>query len=161
MRVMMVAMAALGAMTLQAMADTKKPAVGTDEIYWVVRFAIPAGQMDAFKKVVAPLVAATKEEPGALEYEYNETPDHATVDIYERYRSSQAAVDHVTQTFGPKFSKEFLAIAKPVQFVVYGTPDAKLKETLAAFNPVYMAPFDGFSRPDTEATATGSSSPGK
>ena len=160
MRVMMVAMAALGAMTLQAMADTK-PAVGTDEIYWVIRFSVPAEKMDSFKQIVAPLVAATKEEPGALAYEYNETPDHTTVDIYERYASPQAAVTHVTQTFGPKFSKQFLEIAKPGQFVVYGTPTPELKETLAAFNPVYMTPFDGFSRPGMEATATGSSAPAK
>jgi len=32
--------------------------------------------------------------------------------VFERYRDSDAVVAHVTQTFGPKFSKQFLALAK-------------------------------------------------
>lgn len=146
MRVLMFALVALGVMTLPAAAQTKKPAVGSEEVYWVVTFAIPPGQMDKFKQVVAPLVAATKEEPGTLEYEYNESADHSTVDIYERYRNSDAVVAHVAQTFGPKFSKPFLAIAKLSRFVVYGTPSAEAQKVLADFNPVYMTPFDGFAR---------------
>jgi hypothetical protein len=29
---------------------------------------------------------------------------------------------------------------------VYGTPTAELKKILADFHPVYMTPFDGFTR---------------
>ena len=55
-------------------------------------------------------------------------------------------VAHVSQTFGPKFSEAFLAIASPTRFTVYGTPNLEVKKVLAGFNPIYMSPLDGFSR---------------
>lgn len=159
MRALVCALAALGMMTVQAAAQATKPAVGSEEIYWVVTVAIPPGQMDSFKEVVAPLVAATKEEPGAMQYEYAASPDQSTVDIYERYRDSPAVIAHLTQTFGPKFSKQFLAIAKPTRFIVYGTPSPEAQKVLAGFDAIYMTPFDGFTR--EEPTASGSTTPGK
>ena len=160
MRSLMCAVIAMGAMCLQAEAQTAaKPAVGSDEVYWVVTFTIPQGQMDSFKKIVAPLCKDTEKEPGALEYEYTASADQGTVDIIERYRSSDAVVAHVTQTFGPKYSKPFLEIAKVKQFVVYGTPTAEAKKVLEGFNPVYMTPFDGFTRDMISAEATGSTKP--
>ncbi len=57
------------------------------------------------------------------------------------------AVVHVTENFGPNFSKEFMALAKPERFVVYTVaPTDELKKTLADFHPIYMTPFDGFTR---------------
>ena len=85
-------------------------------------------------------------EPGTLEYEYAVGDDQKTVDVFERYTNSHAAVVHVTENFGPNFSKDFLAVAKPGRFVVYGVPTDELKKTLADFKPVYMTPFDGFTK---------------
>jgi quinol monooxygenase YgiN len=124
------AVIALSGIALVAQAQTTKPAVGSDEVYWVVTVLVPSGRMDDFKRVVDQLVAATKEESGALEYEYSASANQSTVDIVERYRDSNAVVAHVTQTFGPKFSKPFLDIAKPVRFVVYGTPTGEAKKVL-------------------------------
>jgi quinol monooxygenase YgiN len=159
MRSLICALIAMGAMCIQAEAEIAKPAVGSDEVYWVVTFSIPHGQMDKFKQVVAPLVADTKKEPGALEYEYTASDDQGTVDIIERYRNSEAVVSHVTQTFGPKYSKPFLEIAKLERFVVYGTPNAEAKKVLEGFKPVYLTPFDGFTREMISAEATGSTTP--
>jgi Rrf2 family protein len=145
MRKILLSMCVLSALTATVAAQTK-PAAGSNEIYWVITFTVPPGNMDKFKQVVARLVAATKQEPGTLEYEYTATPDNGTVDIIERYADSDAAVHHVADNFGPNFSKEFLALVKPARFVVYGTPSAKAKEVLAGFNPIYMSPFDGFTR---------------
>jgi quinol monooxygenase YgiN len=102
--------------------------------------------MDKFKPIVKKLVAATEKEPGTLQYEYAVGPDQKTVDIYERYTNSKAANSHVTENFAPNFSKEFLAVAKPARFVVYGTASDELKKTLADFHPTYMTPFDGFTK---------------
>jgi len=141
----LLSMCLLSAMMATAAAQTK-PAAGSKQIYWVVTFTVPPGNMDKFKQVVARLVDATKQEPGALEYEYTATSDNGTVDIIERYADADAVVHHVADNFGPNFSKEFLALVKPARFVVYGTPNAKVKEVLAGFNPTYMTPFDGFTR---------------
>jgi len=144
MRKSMIALFALIAFTVGARAQTPKPAMGSDQIYWVVTFTVD--QMDKFKPIVQRLVAATEKEPGTLEYEYAVGDDQKTVDIFERYTNSHAAVVHVTENFGPNFSKDFLAVAKPVHFVVYGVPTDELKKTLADFHPIYMTPFDGFTK---------------
>src|SRR5437763_1410828 len=95
---------------------------------------LPPGNMDKFKQVVAGLVAASKQEPGTLEYEYAATADNGTVDIIERYVDSDAVVHHVVDNFGAHFAKQFLALVKLTRFAVYGTPSAKAKEALAALN---------------------------
>lgn len=146
MRKMLLALTALGGMITTAEAQTIKPAAGSTEVYWDLTVTVPAGNMDKFKQVVAGLVAASKQEPGTLEYEYAATADNGTVDIVERYVDSAAVIHHVVDNFGAHFSKDFLALVKPTRFVVYGTPSDKAKEVLAAFNPVYLTPFDGFTR---------------
>ena len=123
---------------------SSKAAVGSDQIYWVITFDV--AEMNKFKPLVAKLVAATEKEPGTLQYEYNVGDDQKTVDIFERYTNSHAAVVHVTENFGPNFSKEFMVLAKPTRFVVYGNVTDELKKTLADFHPVYMMPFDGFTK---------------
>jgi quinol monooxygenase YgiN len=144
MRTLVIAMIALGAFALRAAAQTATPAVGSEQIYWVITFTVD--DMDKFKPIVKKLVAATEKEPGTLQYEYAVGPDQKTVDIYERYTNSKAANSHVTENFAPNFSKEFLAVAKPARFVVYGTASDELKKTLADFHPTYMTPFDGFTK---------------
>ena len=144
MKTLVTAMVALGIFAVPAAAQTPRPAAGSDQIYWVITFTVD--QMDKFKPVVQKLVAATEKEPGTLEYEYAVGDDQKTVDIFERYTNSHAAVVHVTENFGPNFSKDFLAVAKPIRFVVYGVPTDELKKTLADFHPIYMTPFDGFTK---------------
>jgi quinol monooxygenase YgiN len=122
-----------------------KPSVGSDQVYWVITFTVD--QMDKFKQIVKKLVAATEKEPGTLAFEYSVGNDQKTVDLYERYTNAHAAVVHVTENFGPNVSKEYLALAKPERFVVYtAAPTDELKKTLADFHPIYMTPFDGFTR---------------
>ena len=116
-----------------------------DEIYWVVTVTVKPGRFAEFKQVVAPLVDATKEEPGALAYEYSVGGDQGTVHIFERYRDSNAVVAHVEQTFA-RFAERFMALAAVTGFVVYGTPSAEARKILDGFGAVYMTPFDGFTR---------------
>ena len=106
--------------------------MGSEQVYWVITFTVD--QMDKFKPLVSKLVAATV---GA---------DQKTVDIYERYSNSKAAITHLVDNFVPNFSKEFMALAKPQRFVVYGAASDDLKKTLADFHPTYMTSFDGFTR---------------
>ena len=65
------------------------------DIYWVCVFKVKPEQFDQFKQVVAPLVAATRQEPGALAYEYYASDDRTTIHILEHYRDSEAVVSHV------------------------------------------------------------------
>ena len=144
MKNLALALIALVALTASARAQMPNPAMGSDQIYWVLSLTVD--EMDKFKPLIQKLVAATEKEPGTLEYEYAVGADQKSVDIFERYTDSHAAVVHVTENFGPNFSKEFMSLVKPVRFVVYGRPTEELKKTLADFQPTYMTPFDGFTK---------------
>jgi len=142
MKTLIVALVALGAATFQA--NAQMAAVGSEQVYWVL--TVKTDKLDEFKPLVAKLVAATKNEPGALEYEYVVGDDGKTVDIIERYSDSKAALAHLTDNFVPNFSKEFFALVTPARFVIYGTPSDDFKKAVEGFHPIYMTPFDGFTR---------------
>jgi len=116
-----------------------------EEIYWVVTAAVKPGKFEEFTTVVAPLVAATKEEPGSLAYDYSVNSDRTVIQIFESYRDSAAVVDHVTKTFS-QFADGFSACVDIESFVVYGTPDPSALEILDGFGSQYMTPFEGFTR---------------
>ena len=115
----------------------------SEQVYWV--FTVTVDQMDKFTPLIPKLVAATEKEPGALQFEFNIGHDQKTVDIFERYTDSKAALIHQTESFGP-FSKQFFAVAKLTRWVIYGTPSDEFKKANVDFQPIYMTAFDGFVR---------------
>jgi quinol monooxygenase YgiN len=106
--------------------------------------AVKPEEFQEFKALISKIVAATKEEPGTLVYEYSVNEDANTVHILERY-NADAVVSHVDLTFAP-FGERFLQLCEVTGLVVYGTPDAEIRKRLDPFGAVYMTPFDGFSR---------------
>jgi quinol monooxygenase YgiN len=145
MRMLMVALAAFGAMTLGARAQNAVRSTESPEIYWVLTASVNPGKLDDFKQLVAAAVANTEKEPKTLVYEYSLSPDQKTVDIVERYIDSDAVVSHVNG-FKVKFGKRFVEDVTVTHFAVYGPVSAAAKDVLAGFNPVYMTPIDGFVR---------------
>ena len=117
--------------------------IPSEQVYWV--FTVSVDQMDKFTPLIPKLVAATKKEPGALQFEFNIGHDQKTVDIFERYRDSKAALFHQMESFGP-FSKEFFAAATLTRWVIYGTPSDEFKKANVVFQPIYMTAVDGFVR---------------
>jgi quinol monooxygenase YgiN len=115
------------------------------EIFWVFTLVVKPGKFTEFKNLVSDIVAATREEPGTLAYEYAVSDDQSTVHIYERYRDSDAFVVHVEQTFAG-YAERFLSLVSVESLVVYGLPNAQARKALDTFNASYMTLFDGFSR---------------
>jgi quinol monooxygenase YgiN len=103
------------------------------------------GQMDNFKQFVPKITAATEQEPGTLMYVWTLRSDEKTFDVVELYQSSDAFVAHVKHVRS-EFGKELGQVQKAVQLVVYGSPDAQVKEVLAQLKPVYQTPIEGFIR---------------
>ena len=116
-----------------------------DDVYWVCVFKVKQERFSDFAAVVAPLVAATRKEPGALAYEYSVSEDRTTIHIIEHYRDSAAVVFHMTETF-PPFAEAFGALATPDGFIVYGDPKPEARAFLDTQRAVYMSRFDGFTR---------------
>jgi hypothetical protein len=50
------------------------------------------------------------------------------------------------ESFGANFAVRLMEAVTPAHLVVYGTPNAEVKDSLARLGPVYMAPFGGFRR---------------
>ena len=115
----------------------------SEQVYWV--FTVTVDRIDKFTPLIPKLVAATAKEPGALQFEFNVGSDQKTVDIFERYADSKAALLHQTESFGP-LSKEFFDVAKLSRWVIYGRPSDEFKKANADFHPIYMTRSDGFVR---------------
>jgi quinol monooxygenase YgiN len=110
----------------------------------VFTLAVKPSEFPEFKALIAQIVAATKEEPGTLVYEYSVNEDNSTAHILERY-NADAVVSHIDTTFAP-FGERFLELCSVTSLTVYGTPDAEIRKRLDPFGAVYMTPFDGFGR---------------
>ena len=115
----------------------------SEQVYWV--FTVEVDRMDMFRPLIPKLIAATRKEPGALQLEFNIGDDQKTVDIFERYKDSKAALVHQVESFAPH-SKEFFAVAKLTRWVIYGTPSDEFKKASSDLHPIYMQLFDGFVR---------------
>jgi quinol monooxygenase YgiN len=137
----------LSAGLVLAGAQTPAPQHGlkTGYIAWIYTGEVLPGQMDHFKQIATKVIAAVAQEPGTLMYEWSFRPDQKTFDVVELYQNSDAGVAHVKHVLA-EFGKELGQVQKALQFVVYGSPDAQLKQVLAEFNPVYATPIEGFTR---------------
>lgn len=115
-----------------------------NEITCVFQLEINAGKLSEFKCLVSKIVSATSKEPGTRSYIYSVSEDEKTVHIVERYQKD-ALISHVENTFSP-FAEEFLSLVNIIGLTVYGEPDNDICMQLNKFGPVYMKPFDGFTR---------------
>lgn len=116
----------------------------TDETSCNFHLSIEPANFEAFRELVARIVAATREEPGTLGYEYSANADLSAVHIVERYRTP-ALLSHVEETFAP-FAERFLELATIESLYVYGPTTPEIRAKLDGFGAVYMTPFDGFTR---------------
>ena len=115
-----------------------------NEIYSIYHLAIAPADFDAFEQLIQPIVAATREEPDTMIYEYVVNADHTVVHIIERYRT-KGLLSHVEQTFAP-FAERFLKLATMKKLFVYGDPTPEIRAKLDGFGAEYLTPFAGFSR---------------
>jgi quinol monooxygenase YgiN len=118
----------------------------TKNVYFIFEVAVKPGRFEVFNTLIADQVEATQtNEPGTLNYEWAISDDRQVCHLYERFQDSAAATTHI-HSFATKFAARFAEAAKITRLVVYGTPSAQVKESLATLSPVYMLPFDGFGR---------------
>jgi hypothetical protein len=118
----------------------------SENVYWVLEFAVDPGRFEELKTLMAELVEATqKNEVGMLDNHWAISDDRQVCHIYERFQDSAAVMTHL-QWFGPNFGERFMKILKPTRVVIYGTPSQEVKDAFAEFKPVYMARLGGFRR---------------
>ena len=147
MRKVLFSLSALVLATFPANAQTPSPrgfkagyvaAVGSGEV-------LPE-QMDNFKKFAKTVAEAVAEESGTLVFEFSVQPDGKTVDLLAMYQNAEAFVAHVKHMRATGIAQEAPQLRKPGKIVVFGSPNAEMKEILARRDPVYETYIDGFTR---------------
>lgn len=113
-------------------------------INWILTLKIKEGQLEALKTVRDTLITATRQEEGALTYEWYFSADGTRCDIHERFVDSSAALIHM-EGFS-KLADQFFACADPAGLTIYGDPSDAVKEGMAAMNPVFLGDGAGFRR---------------
>ena len=148
MRKLLFSLSALVLATFTADAQTPTPQRGFKAGYVA---AVGSGevlpeQMDNFKKLAKRVAEAVAEEPGTLLFEFSVQPDGKTVDLLEIYQNAEAFVAHVKHMRATGIAQEAPQLRKPGKIVVFGSPNAEMKEILARRDPVYETYIDGFMR---------------
>ena len=116
----------------------------TRPVTYLLTLEVKDGQLEAFRAVMADLVASTRSEAGTLVYEWYISEDGRTVQILERFEDTAAYLTH-GDGFAP-FAERFLATVDIRGFTVFGDPDDEARERLSGLGPNYMAGLGGFRR---------------
>jgi quinol monooxygenase YgiN len=148
MRKLLISLSALVLVAFPVHAQTAAPQHGlkAGNIALVVTGEVLPGQMDNFRQLVPKLVAAVAEESGTIVYEFSLQPDQKTYNVMEVYQNSDAAAAHGKHLASTDFLKELGQVRKITNVIVFGSPDAQVKEGLARLDPVYATHIDGFMR---------------
>jgi quinol monooxygenase YgiN len=141
MRNWLISLSALVLVTFPVHAQTAAPApqhgLKAGSIALVVTGEVLPEQMDNFRQLVPKLVAAVAEEPGTLVYEWSFHPDQKTYNVMEVYQNSDGLVAHLKHLTSTDFIKELGQVRKTTNAIVFGSPDAQVKEALTRLDPVY------------------------
>jgi quinol monooxygenase YgiN len=116
-----------------------------NSISWNLQMSVREGRLGDARELMSEMVAGTRQEPGALGYEWFLGADGKTCHINERYADSQAVMVHIGN-FGSKYAQRFLACFEPTSFSVYGDPSPEVRAGLDGLGAVYLGPLGGFTR---------------
>lgn len=117
----------------------------SNSVSWNLQMSVREGQLDDARALMNEMVEATREESGAVQYEWFLGEDGGSCHIVESYTGSEAAVTHMA-SFLADFAERFLACFDPARLSVYGSPSAELRGVLDGFGAAYLGPFGGFRR---------------
>jgi quinol monooxygenase YgiN len=110
------------------------------ELQGIARFSFAGGDVEEFKRLSAQCMEIVRaREPGTLQYEIYFNDDETECVVLERYRDSQALVDHVAN-IGDLMGA--IMATGTVTGEVLGEPSDELRANLAAAPVRLFAPYD-------------------
>lgn len=114
-------------------------------VSWNLQLDVRDGRLEDARALMEEMVPATRQEPGALAYEWFVDEDEGVCHIYERYADSGAVMTHLGG-FGERFAERFLNCFTPTALYVYGEATDEVREALAGFGAVHLGTMGGFVR---------------
>ena len=112
------------------------------ELLGIARFRIHDGKLGEFKRLSAQAMEIVRtKERGTLQYDTYFNDDESECVIIERYRDSEAAIEHATNL--AEVSEAVLATVTVVHGEVLGEPSAELRAKLADIEvPQLFTPYE-------------------
>ena len=90
------------------------------------RLIVKPGQIGNFRALTTEMVESTRHEAGVVNYERFVSADGNLVHVFERYKDSAAAVEHL-QRFTKSFSARCMTMVERTRFTVFGNPSDELR----------------------------------
>ena len=113
------------------------------ELIGIARFKIRDGKLEEFQRLSAHAmeIVRTRESSGTLQYDTYFNADGSECVIVERYRDSEAAMEHAANL--REISQAVLEIVSVVHGELLGDPSAELREILATHDvPELFTPYE-------------------
>ena len=102
-------------------------------VHFKVDLTIHEGKLAAFEETAKAMIAGTRNEPGALGYEWYFSGDHKSCRLLETYANADAALAHCTGPVVRDLVPKLLELASVNGFEVYGDPGPQASAMLAGF----------------------------
>ena len=112
------------------------------ELVGIARFRFLEGKRDEFERLSAQAMEIVRaKEPGTLQYDTYMNDDRTECVIIERYRDSEAAIEHAANL--ADLSEAVLATVTVVHGEILGEPSAELRAKLAKSDvPALFTPYE-------------------
>lgn len=112
------------------------------ELVGIARFRFLEGKRDEFERLSAQAMEIVRaKEPGTLQYDTYMNDDRTECVIIERYRDSEAAIEHAANL--ADLSEAVLATVTVVHGEILGEPSAELRAKLAESDvPALFTPYE-------------------
>jgi len=115
-------------------------------VYFIVDFAIADGKLEEFQAIADAMVAGTKEEPGALAYEFYLDAAQQQSRLIEVYSDSDAALAHCQGRVVQELVPKLLGVSSLAGFSVYGDLTAETAGVLTQGGAELVKTWRGFNR---------------
>ncbi len=125
------------------------------EIQGVARFKFHEGKVDDFKRLCAQVIDVVRaKDTGTLQYEIYFNDDQSECVVYERYRDSEAVIEHATHVGD---LMEAIFATGSVSSELLGEPSAELTALTAGSGVSLFRPFLSVRGPSSASATVGPS----
>ena|SRR5271166_1892768 len=118
----------------------------TTHVHFLVELTVHDGKFDSFDAVAQEMIAHTRNEPGALCYEWCLSADRKRCRIVETYSDSDAVLAHINGPAVQDGVPKLLQSSTLDRFEVYGDPGPQATAMLKGLGAEIFAAWSGFSR---------------